>query len=173
MSLRNGLEGTPLRIQRALLPPPYNAFYGSFGSNQTQTVAGVNQETKISHNFTSVSYGIAVDPVHPTRIVVSGAGVYRFSYSVQLDKQGGGNSLCDLWIKIDDVAVPNSASRCIVAGQQGETFPYCDFILVLNAGQYVEICFTSPDASMAATAFAGAGVVPAVPSIITNCVQIA
>jgi hypothetical protein len=147
--------------------------YGSFGSDQTQIVAGAGLETDISFNLTFQSVGVSIDPLNPTRMVVAEAGVYKFSYSAQLDKSGGGVSLCDLWIKINGTSVPNSASRCVVAGTNGETFPYCEYILTLSASQYVEVAFTSADTTMAVTYFPAAPPIPAVPSIICNFIQIA
>jgi hypothetical protein len=59
-----------------------------------------------------------------------------------------------------------------VAGNNGETFPYCEYLIQMEAGQYLEVCILSPDITMSAAAFVVAGTVPAVPSIITNIVQI-
>jgi hypothetical protein len=167
------LKGTPARINPNLLPPPFNTQYGSFGSTLSQTVTGANQATPITHNVTFQTYGIDFDPANPSHIRISVSGIYKFSYSVQLDKTGGGNSTCDLWIAVDGVPVPQSASRCVVAGQTGETFPYCEYILQLNAGQYVEVIFASPDNTMTAQHFAAVPPYPEVPSIITNVIQIA
>jgi len=172
-SVSSLLKGSPPLINPVLLPAPYTIRYGSFGSTQTQPVLGVDQATAITYNTTFTASGVNYDPANPSRVVVSATGVYKFSYSVQLDKSGGGTSVCDLWIAIDGVVVPNSASRTVVVGQQGETFPYCEYILNLNQNQYVEVIFASPDASMIAEYFAPVGIYPAVPSIITNVVQIA
>ncbi len=99
--------------------------------------------------------------------------MYKLTYSIQLDKTGGGTSVADMWIAINGTAVPDSASRCVVVGQNGETFPFCEYLIPMSAGQYVEVYFFSPDATMAATSFVAAPPIPAVPSIITNVVQIA
>lgn len=166
------LKGTPPIVNPQYLPAPYNIRYGSFGSTQTQTVLGANQATAITHNTTFIANGVDYDPANPSHVRITADGVYKVSYSVQLDKAGGGNSTCDIWIAIDGAPVPASASRCVVAGQTGETFPMCEYIFQLNAGQYFQVIFASPDNSMAATRFAANGVYPEVPSIITNVIQI-
>lgn len=173
MSITSLLTGTPPLINRAFLPPPYNVAYGSFGSNQTQVVLGANTDTLITHNETYIASQMAIDPANPSRIVVSAPGVYKFSFSIQLDKLGGGTSLCDFWIKKNGINVPSSGCRAVVAGNNGETFPYCEYLIQMEAaGEYLEVCILSPDTTMSAAAFAAAGTVPAVPSIITNIIQI-
>lgn len=166
------LKGTPPVINPQYLPAPYNIRYGSFGSTQSQTVDGANQATAITHNLTYIANGVDYDPANPSHVRITADGVYKVSYSVQLDKTGGGTSTCDLWIAIDGVTVPASASRCVVAGQNGETFPMCEYIFQLNAGQYFEVIFASPDDTMTAQYFAAAAPYPAVPSIITTVIQI-
>jgi hypothetical protein len=172
MSITNLLTGTPALINRAFLPPPYNVAYGSFGSNQTQVVLGANTDTPITHNETYIASQTAIDPANPSRIVVSVSGVYKFSFSIQLDKAGAGVSLCDFWIKKNGTNVPSSGCRAVVAGNNGETFPYCEYLIQMEAGQYIEVYILSPDITMSAAAFVAAGTVPAVPSIITNIIQI-
>ena len=166
------LKGTPPVINPQYLPAPFSPLYGSFGSTQSQTVSGANQATPITHNLTFIANGVDYDPVNPSHIRITADGVYKVSYSVQLDKVGGGTSTCDIWIAIDGVNVPTSASRCVVAGNNGESFVMCEYIFQLNAGQYVEVIFASPDNTMTAQHFAAVGVYPEVPSIITNVIQI-
>lgn len=172
MSITNLLTGTPALISRAFLPPPYNVAYGSFGSDQTQVVLGANTDTVITHNQTYIASQTAIDPANPSRIVASVSGVYKFSFSIQLDKLGAGVSLCEFWIKKNGTNVPSSACRAVVAGVAGETFPYCEYLIQMDAGQYLEVFIVSPDITMSAAAFVAAGTIPAVPSIITNIVQI-
>ena len=172
MSISNTFDNNQ-KISRNFLPiiNPFNLAYGSFGSNLTQTL-GANPSLAISYNQTYIANGVSYDVANPTRVVVQANGIYRFTYSIQFDKVGGGVSRADIWIAIDGTTVPNSGGQCVVANTNGETFPFCEYILALNAGQYVEVIFTSSDATMAASAFPAAGVIPAVPAIIANIQQI-
>jgi hypothetical protein len=169
-------------IYERYLPNPYpypiiwTPHFGQFSSSQSQTITGVNQPTVITHDTTEQSNGIIYDPLNPSRIVVSRTGTYKFSYSVQLDKSGGGTSPVDMFIKINNNPVPNSSSRTVVVGQNGENFLFCEYILSLNINNYVETVFYSADNTMTITAFpqiVGPPIVPAVPSIITTIIQIA
>jgi hypothetical protein len=148
-----------------------STYSGSFSSSATQLQTGgvANTPTAIVFNTIEYQNGITLATLpSSSEIYVPVNGVYKFSYSIQLDKSGGGNSLCDIWIRVNGNNVPRSASRCIVAGQTGETFPYCEYILNLTGGDKIQVIFASSDATMAATAFPATATIPAIPSIISN-----
>lgn len=165
------------RIDAMYLPAPYNLAYGSFSSSQTQLQTGgvANTPTVITYNTVEIASGVALVPGSPSQIRVSNTGVYKFLYSIQLDKSGGGNSVCDIWIRKNGQNVPRSAGQVVVAGQNGETLPCVEYLISLNANDFVEVVFSSSDATMGVTAFPANLVVgiPAIPSIITNIIQIA
>jgi hypothetical protein len=149
---------------------PGPAYYGSYSSNQTQTVSGPNTPTNILHNTIEQENGTQLSSGN---IKVLHSGQWKFTYSIQLDKSGGGVDVCDIWIAVNGTPVPRSASEVTVAGTNGETFPFCEFILSLNAGDVISVYIQSPDNTMAATAFPASGSVPAVPSIISNAIFLA
>jgi hypothetical protein len=172
-----GVLGSNNRIDAMYLPAPYNLAYGSFSSSQTQRQTGnvANTPTVITYNTVEIVKDIALVPGSPSQIRVSNTGVYKLLYSIQLDKTGGGNSTCDIWIRKNGNNVPRSAGQVVVAGQNGETLPCVEYLLQLNANDFVEVVFSSPDSTMGVTAFPENVVVgiPAIPSIITNIIQIA
>lgn len=155
--------------------PPYNQVlgYGQFSYNASITVLGANTSTAIPYDTTEISSFCAYSG---STIDILKAGVWKFAYSVQLDKTGGGTSHCDIWIRKNGVNIPSSTSRCVVASQNGETFVYCEYILSLNLNDKIQVMFSSPDSTMTATYFIGTGTppndIPAVPSIITTLVQL-
>lgn len=155
----------------------FNPIVGSFSSSTTQLQTGGIASTATPITYDTTEYATSgVSVVNNSEIKVTKTGVYKFSYSVQLDKSGGGNSICEIWIRINGNNVPRSASQCVVAGQTGETFPFCEYILPLNANDSVEVIFMSADATMAVTFFPASGTapndVPVTPSIIANIIQI-
>jgi hypothetical protein len=171
-----GLLGSNNRIDALYLPPPFVPAYGSFSSSQTQLQTGgiANTPTAITYDTVELVKGVALVPGSPSQIRVSNTGVYKFLYSIQLDKSGGGNSVCDIWVRRNGTNVPRSAGQAVVAGNNGETLPCVEYLLSLNANDFVEVVFSSTDVTMAVTAFPENLVVgiPAVPSIITNIIQI-
>lgn len=151
---------------------------GAWISHTTQLQGGTgvaSTPTPITYQFTDVSNGIIViGPLPNSQIQVSKTGVYEFIFSCQLDKTGGGSSVCDIWLRKNGADIPFSASQYVVAGTNGETVPCLDFFLDLNANDIIEVVFASTDATMAITAFPQWTTPPnpyprpAVPSIIAT-----
>lgn len=173
----SGALGLDNKISQIYLPPPFSPAYGSFSSSVTQLQTGgvANTPTVITYDTVELVKDVALVPGSPSQIRVSNTGVYKFLYSIQLDKSGGGVSVCDIWIRVNGTNVPRSSGQVVVNGPNGETLPCVEYLLSLNAHDFVEVVFSSPDATMAVTAFPENLVVgiPSIPSIITNIIQIA
>lgn len=169
-----GILGANNRINPIYIPIPV---YGSFSSSVTQLQTGgvANTPTVITYDTVEIANGAALVPGSPSQIRVSRTGVYKMLYSIQLDKVGAGATRCDIWIRVNGTNVPRSAGQITVNATNGESLPCVEYILSLNANDFVEVVFSSADATMAVTAFPENLVVgiPAVPCIITNIVQIA
>ena len=174
MSVAEIIDKPSLLINPRFIPP-YNQVlgYGQFSYNASITVAGANVATPIPYDTTEIAQFCTYSG---STIEVLKAGVWKFAYSIQLDKSGGGTSHVDIWIKINGTNVPRSTSRTTVVGQNGENFVYCEYILSLNLNDKIQVYFSSPDNTMLAQYFAPSGVapneIPAVPSIITTLFQL-
>lgn len=107
-----------------------------------------------------------------SRVVIQDKGVYKFSYSLQLDKAASSPNGVYIYIKINGTTVPNSSSYVVLQGSTAEIFPMCEYILDLNAGDYIEVFVYSSDATVTAVFFQSTINYPAVPSIITNVYRI-
>ena len=155
--------------------PPYNQVlgYGQFTYNTSITVAGSNTSTPIPYDTTEIAQFCSFSG---STIEILKAGVWKVAYSVQLDKSGGGVSVVDIWIKVNGVNVPRSASRTTVNGQNGENFVFCEYILNLNLYDKIQVYFSSPDNSMTIASFPATGTppndIPIVPAIIITLVQL-
>jgi hypothetical protein len=144
---------------------------GSFSSSATQPQLTVNTPIAITYNTVETSDGITFDNSVPSRILVPQDGLYEFNYSIQFDQQTGGTTTADVWLRVNGVDVPRSASQVTVQGQQAETFMFCNYLLQLQSTDYVEVVYASGDITMAPTAFpviTTPWTRPAVPSIIVT-----
>lgn len=161
-----------------LLSSIFRPAYGSFISTISQTITNIGATPTVSvirHNTATILRNLAYTGGESSLTVLD-AGVYRFSYSVQFDKQGAGVLPVDIWIRTNSVDVPDSASQIVIDGNQGETFPYCEYILDLEANTKIEVCFYSTDkdtAVYARDAITGDYARPAIPGIISNIQRIA
>jgi hypothetical protein len=172
MSRTEFIDPTTGYIQSSYIPPwSQTIAYGSFCSTQTQTVLGANTPTPITYNTTEIAQYTSYSG---SKIFVQRTGIYRFTYSIQLDKTTTQQTPCEIYIAVNGTPVPRSGSQVRINGKDGETFPMCEFIISLTAGQYIEVFFNSSDATTSASHFpAVVGQYPEIPSIISNIQQIA
>lgn len=162
---------------RGLTGPSYvnSNIYGSFYSNTTQLVYGVDVPTVLAYDNVAYSQGISITGAtgpanHYSQIKVSEGGTYEISFSIQLDQTQGGNHLAQIWPRINGTNVPDSSSQITIQGPNGESIPYLALILELNANDYVEFVMNGADATVGAYFFpANTGVgIPSNPSIIVG-----
>ena len=174
MSVREIINNTTKLIETKWLPP-YNLLlgYGQFSYNANVPLAGANVATPIPYDTTEIAQFCSYTG---SSINILKAGVWKFAYSLQLDRLAGGTTHTDIWIKKNGVNVLRSTSRVVVQGNNGETFLYCEYILSCNLNDTIQVYFASADTNIIGAYFAGSGTapndIPAVPTIITTLVQL-
>lgn len=138
---------------------------GSFLDLTTQTVtsgaiAAVKLGTTIFSNGVSIS--------NNSRINVDYAGIYNLQFSMQLRRtSGGGAKQVIIWIRVNGVDVPNSATHVTFQSSSDYLIPAWNFFIDMTAGQYVELMWTQDDAIILTYEAANTIVpYPAVPSVI-------
>lgn len=142
-------------------PIPHASYYDT--TTQTNPVGGaVNLFV-----YNSVISEFRVRRGSPTsRVYVAEAGIYNFQFSAQLDKTGGGASTVHIWPRINGVNVPDSATKVVIDGPNNEIVPAWNFVLVMNANDYFELAWESPDDRVISPYEAPTSVYPGIPSII-------
>ena len=152
----------------ALSPPPKqsrNPRYGSFYDTTTQTAAAINTAYAMTFNTSDLSYGVTRGT--PTsRIYVDTPNVYNVQFSAQLDKTAGGVGLVWIWLRKNGVNVPDSAGQIRIQGNNAEILAAWNYVIQLNAGDYIELMWEVDDTSVIILAEAASAVHPSVPSVI-------
>jgi hypothetical protein len=144
-------------------PRPYAAFYDT--TTQTNPVANVARGMTL--NSTTAAYAVRLGG--PTsRIYVSEVGVYNIQFSAQVDKTGVGSDAMYIWLRVNGVNVPHSAGKVVISGFNAESVPAWNYVVNLQANDYIELMWSSPDTSMVLYATAAASPVPAIPSVIVT-----
>jgi hypothetical protein len=150
------------------LPPPKQARtprYGSFYDTTTQTAAAINTAYAMTFNTTDLSFGVTRGS--PTsRIFVDRTNIYNVQFSAQLDKTSGGVALVYIWLRKNGTNVPDSAGVIRIQGNNTEILAAWNYIIQLNAGDYVELMWEVDDASVIILSEAATGVHPSGPSVI-------
>lgn len=142
--------------------------YGTFTTSANQTVSAANTATVVNSSW--VAQDVNKTYLSGSRIYVEETGDYFFMFSAVFTKSNASSTSADLWIRKNGVDVPDSNTRILVAGNNGETVMVANFILDLNAGDYIELVFSSPDANTKLTYYSASSspTRPAVPGVIAT-----
>lgn len=157
-------------IQNLSVSPPYTPQlvrhrYGSFYDTTTQTAAAINTAYAMTFNTVDLSSGVTRGT--PTsRIYVDTLNVYNVQFSAQVDKTSGGVGLVWIWLRKNGVNVPDSAGQIRIQGNNAEVLAAWNYIIELNAGDYIELMWEVDDTSVILLAEVASAVHPSVPSII-------
>jgi hypothetical protein len=139
--------------------------HASYYDTTTQTNPVADTVNVFSFNSVISEFGLTRG-VPQTKIYVSQTGVYNFQFSFQLDVVGGGNAEVYIWPRINGVNVPDSASKVVIDGPNAELVPAWNFLLVMEANDYFELAWQSPDTDVVAPYVAPTGNIPGIPSVI-------
>jgi hypothetical protein len=119
----------------------------------------------MTFNTTDLSFGVTRGS--PTsRIFVDRNNIYNVQFSAQLDKTSGGVALVYIWLRKNGTNVPDSAGVIRIQGNNTEILAAWNYIIQLNAGDYVELMWEVDDTSVIILSEAATGVHPSVPSVI-------
>lgn len=139
--------------------------YGYFYDTTTQTAASIN--TAYGMTFNSVGFSRGVTIGSPTsRIYTDRPGLYNIQFSAQLDKTSGGTAFIYIWLRLNGVDVPNSATQIRIQGNNAETVAAWNFVEFMNTGDYFELMWSTDDTSCQILAVPASAPVPGIPSII-------
>ena len=189
----SGTSGQVLTSTGGTTPPAWTTpasvtaspgHYGVYLDTTTQTVDGVNTPKAFQFN-TSVEFsGITIanndeTVPRPTRITAQFAGTYNIQFSAQLDNSDNDEHDADIWFRLNGADVDYSNSQVTVprrrGGNNGNVLPAWNFVISLDAGDYLEIIWTAENTAISAPTYAAVTspyVRPETPSIILTVVQV-
>lgn len=154
-----------LSVSPSYTPQLVRHRYGSFYDTTTQTAAAINTAYAMTFNTVDLSSGVTRGT--PTsRIYVDTLNVYNVQFSAQVDKTAGGVGLVWVWLRKNGVNVPDSAGQIRVQGNNAEILAAWNYVIELNAGDYIELMWEVDDTSVILLAEVASAVHPSVPSVI-------
>lgn len=162
------LETTLQSIVETMNP----SYIGGFQSNVTQTVTTINTPKAIVYDTTDYSFGVSLgSPV--SRIVVDNPGYYDLQFSAQISKSNAAAGYIIIWPKVNGVNVPESATKMAVQGSVVEIVAAWNFVLKLQASDYVELMWQVDDTHIQLIHLPSSTGVPEIPSVILTLTQVA
>lgn len=154
-------------------------YYGVFSDTANVTPAAVYTPYPIPFNTTDFALGFSRGS--PTsRIVASAAGLYNFQFSAQLTSSNSSAKKIWIWPRKNGVDIPNSNSEVTLAGNSQVLVAAWNWVVSLNANDYVELMYAVEDTAVSIVTVAaqtGANGTatfarPAVPSVILTVTQV-
>lgn len=142
--------------------------YGSFYSDQIQpNTDNTARQIMTLNNTVAASPGISI--VGGSQITVANTGVYNLQFSAQMDKTDSGTDNVDIWLMVNGQNLPDSNTSLTMTNNNTKLVAAWNFVLPLNAGDYMQLAWFSADAAMRIFAQAAQpavpGVSPALPAI--------
>jgi hypothetical protein len=139
--------------------------FGYFYDTTTQTAAAINVAYGMTFNSVGFQRGVTIGT--PTsRIYVDRPGIFNIEFSAQLDKISGGTAFIFIWLRVNGVDVPDSASQIRIQGNNAEIVAAWNYLHEFNAGDYFEIMWSTDDTSCQILAAVASPPHPGIPSVI-------
>lgn len=139
--------------------------YGSFYDTTTQIAAAINVAYPMTFNTTDLSFGVTRGS--PTsRIFVDRPNIYNVQFSAQAHKTSGGVGLLYVWLRKNGTNVPDSTGQIRIQGNDGETLAAWNYVIQLNAGDYIELMWEVDNTSVELLAEPATAIHPSIPSVI-------
>lgn len=143
--------------------------YGAFDTGTqefTLSASTINTAQLVPFSVTSGYFNTKIGEV-PTRIYVAETAVYNIQFSAQCNLSSGGSAAAAyFWIRKNGVDVPSTAGKVVVTGPNAETMAAWNYILTLQAGDYIELAWTSSEVHMYLQYNAATSIIPEVPAVI-------
>ena len=163
LTIQQDLDG--LNMAPANYPQLPRHRFGSFSDTTDQLAAATNTAYAMTFDTTDISVGVTRGT--PTsRIYVDTSNVYNIQFSAQLDTTVSGSHLTWIWLRVNGTDVPNSASQVRTQGNNDALVAAWNFLVQLNAGDYIELMWASDSTGVFLNAAASAAFRPAIPSVI-------
>jgi hypothetical protein len=151
--------------------------YGSFYDTTTQTLSSANTAQAMSMNQSTngvggvIAQGVSV--VSGSRITFAAAGVYNIQFSAQMDKTDAGSDDASIWLRQNGADVAWSNTNITLDATKRSVAAW-NFMISVNAGDYVQLMWSTPDVNMRILAGAAGTnpTRPAIPSLILTVQQV-
>jgi len=150
-------------------------YWGAFWSDLSQN--NTDPATSLAMTFTNTdpdSFGVGITGSNNSQIVVSNSGVYNIQFSAQISHPDPGSILnpIQIWFSKNGTAITDSNTFVTIDNQNSYSVAAWNYMLKLNANDYIEIFWYSPDIDVGLQYVSPTSEGPAVPSVITTVQQV-
>lgn len=140
----------------------YRTPYAAALDTTTQAIAVANTPQVVTFDTNVITNKIAHSTgSQPARFTVNEAGTYLVTYFLQIASTLA-LKIADSWIRINGADVANSNTKTVLVAINEQKLVTGHVVVVLTAGQYIELMFNATATSVSIVAVA-AGVTPTRP----------
>ena len=145
--------------------------YGAFYDTATQLNPTASTAMPMYINSTFESNGVSL--ANGSKMLFSNPGTYNIQFSTVFNKSNSSSGLVDIWFSKNGQYITQSNTSFNIAGQ-ATTIASWNFINTVNANDYIELYWSSPDTtiSIVPTGTQSNPTRPAVPSVILTAQQV-
>ena len=141
-----------------------SAFYAPYGAFQDVTTQTLVANTPTAMLFNTLDYASGVSVVSGSRITVDKAGIYNIQWSGQFQNSDNAIHNISVWLRKDGtglgVDIPGSrgviacpARKSATLGDEGITIQGWNYFVELQAGEFVQLWWTTDNALVRLRAF--------------------
>ena len=146
--------------------------YGKFISMQSQSAPTADTPVAVEFDRADIAEGVRLGGTPQTRLVAESAGVYDFSFSLQLASNSASLHSIYIWPRINGQDAPNSASRVTIQGAQAKRVPSWNFVFELGVRDYFELVWAVDSLDVTIESVPPTSFSPATPSVILTVAQV-
>jgi len=133
--------------------------YGAFSDFTSQTTT-VNTATLMALNTTDFANAVSLQT--GSKITVANAGIYNLQFSVQVQNLGNAPYDIFIWLKQNGTDITGSTGKVGLPARKNPGDPFHDikgwnYFLSMNAGDYVQIYWSTTNASVTIETYAASG----------------
>ena len=148
-------------------PLPYGSFItsGDFTNYDSAGNSTANQLKLVPFSTQTDGFNTKIGNI-PTRLYVAETGVYNVQFSAQCDLSSGSQGAGYFWLRKNGENIPATTGKVVVAIPNAETMAAWNYVLVLQAGDYIELAWESSDVHFFLTSEAANTIRPSLPAVI-------
>jgi hypothetical protein len=135
-----------------------------FAQDATITAAANNTAYAIQFDTPSLAADIALDPTNTTRVVFSEGGLYRVSFTAQIESTSGSTIEFRFWPRVNGTNITGSTMVASLHNNGATIVVSRDSIFQFAAGDYLEAMWATTSTSGRLQAHAATAYAPASPS---------
>ena len=144
--------------------------FGSFLDTTEQRASNSNTAYAISFNRTEVSKGHYIR--NNTEIVSNTTGLHNYQFSIQLSSDSSSQHDAYIWIRKNNVDVPNTATILTFGSNKQFGVAAWNFFVDMDFGDHIQLMWAVDDTRIYIAAPTATSFCPAVPSVILTVNQI-